>query len=244
MKILKKPINNSWVFVRDYDDVSREFICKDLKEKILSTQVWFSDLDDSDADSPAKLIAKKAIGTSHFSLRYISWCCGTAKDLLFKCKNSESARWKKYVEKFLRTDKAVKGLEALFTPEFVQTSLYPSVEIFYSLLSAHKFYISRNVLPITQAYSNFLNFAGVYCEEDNKGEVVENFIKNHPQFVKYGISGDSVEDEAMVDVLNYYAKIGKIDVISCYISGNKYWESSKFDIQISKDRRGLLEIIS
>jgi len=246
MRIINKNEGGSWVAVNGHENRTDTDIMKNLFHRLQDVQVWFADMDDSDAYSPAKEIAEKAVGTIYTSPRYLNWCIGTAFALMAKGKKAESARWKKYVEKFLRKKRALKDLKEIFTEEKVKKSLYKDVERFYRALPADKYYITRNVREVVEAYAGYLGFKGTFPEADDKGKIVESFINGNPGIKRYGCSGDSIEDECVIDVLDFYRKKGKIeDTIGVYVT-EKPEEShtnNKFEVQVSKERGALLEIL-
>ena len=220
----------------DEDDILK------LRQRVRSVQTWFFDLDNNHAPSPAKTIAKRAIGTSHFSPKYLQWCASTALKLAQKGKAAESEAWKEYVNLFLRNDEARAEVEQLFTPEYALQSLYPGVEKVCGLISgAQRFYVTRNIAEVVSAYASALKFNGFYPEADDKGKLVEIYVKKNPQIQVYGVEGDSEEDIAMIDVLEFYKK----DVVSFYSTNCPKGEGieTRFDYSIDKDRTGLVRLL-
>src|SRR3989344_4871849 len=84
MRYLIEPQNGIWVAVTD--NFSNDNAVEELRKRTGAVQTWFFDLDDNHADSPAKKIAKLALGTNHFSPRYVGWCAQTAWKLVQKGK--------------------------------------------------------------------------------------------------------------------------------------------------------------
>lgn len=244
---IREPEDGSWVTAREFLVRNRplEEVKRELKERFMQAEVWFSDLDDCDAESPAKAIATNAIGTAHSNLRYLLWCLGTGFAIGFKGNRAESKRWEKYVENFLNNEKARKQVKELYIPETAKASLYKGVEEFYSILPAKKFYISRNIEEVISAYASVLGFEGFFSEVTDKGKIVERFLNTHPWIRNYGCSGDSVEDVSVVDVLRFYQFKKKIDtVITLYRAKRpKLRAKSSFDVHVGKDRSGLVEIL-
>ncbi len=220
----------------DEDDILK------LRQLVRSVQTWFFDLDDNHAPSPAKQIVKKAIGTSHFSPKYLQWCASTALQLAWRGKAAESAAWKDYVNVFLRNEKTLAEVQKLFTPEYSRQSLYPGVEEFCGLVSkAQRFYVTRNIAEVVSAYASALKFNGFFPESDHKEKVVEDYLKKHPLIQRYGVEGDSEEDGTMIEVLQFYEK----DVLSFYSMVNPKVgnQNIRFEYVIPKDRTGLVKIL-
>ncbi len=69
MQLVTPPGLRSWVYVssRLAGDRPVEEIRHELRDRIFRVHAWLFDLDDNHAYSPAKVIAKRAIGTSHFN---------------------------------------------------------------------------------------------------------------------------------------------------------------------------------
>ena len=212
-----------------------------LRQRIKGVQTWFFDLDDNHAPSPAKLIARRAIGTSHFSPKYLQWCAGTALQLTKKGKAAESEIWKEYVDLFLRNEEALAEVQELFTPEYARKSLYPGVEEFCGLISnSQRFYVTRNIEQGVSAYASILNFDGFFPEADDKERVVEDYVQKHQGIQRYGIEGDSEEDAVMIEVLQFYKK----DVVSFYsVDYPTFKEDRRFEYIIPKNRGELVQIL-
>jgi len=243
---------NNWVAVRDSfgDGKTIDDIKITLKDRFQGIRVWFSDLDETDADSPAKRIVKRAIGTNYFDPKYLGWCLNTAFSLSLNGKSAESITWMRYVNNFLRTKGSIDKVKNFFTEEVVKASLYPGVEEFYSLMDSFstavdKYYLTRNIAEVAQAYAQVLGFNGFFSETEDKCKIVEKFIKDHPEILRYGFAGDSLEDEEAVDVLNHYLHQGTIESVVTLYRGDKPIEEKmkKFLVQVPKDRTGLVEIL-
>lgn len=250
MRFIRKPERGAWVAVRDdlVLGMTEEEIKIILRNKFLDVQVWFADLDDSDARSPGKKLVKKAVGAKGRWLNphYLCWVMGTAKALAEHGKRAESECWADYVNQFLRNEDVLTRIKELFTPKEVKGSLYPGVEEFYSLLPADKFYVTKNIEEVARAYANVLGFAGFFSEVEDKSRLVENFILDRPGILRYGVSGDSLEDEQMVDVLNFYYRKRKIDQPTTLYRADKPTREKmnpRFQVQIGKDRSGLVELL-
>jgi len=174
MKYLLEPKNGKWVAAQD------DLTSAEIKTRILAADVCISDLDDTDADSPAKEIAKRAIGIEFDPLGYLTWGIGTAVSLVKNGKKGESERWKKYIHNFLNFPGARVQVSELFNPEKVRHSLYPGVEEFYASIPAAKFYLTRNIKEVADVYGNVLGFTGVISEAFDKEKAIRDFLTEHP----------------------------------------------------------------
>ncbi|MFH1669780.1 MAG: hypothetical protein ABIA62_07680 [Candidatus Woesearchaeota archaeon] len=244
MDYLAMPKDGRWVAVnRSFaGDIDYCSIVSKIQRTARDVQVWFHDLDDNHAKSPAKDIAMRAVGTGHLSSDYISWCAGTAIALAKQGKSCETERWRLYVDKFLRGTDAREQLKAMFTPERVCRSLYLGVRGFCSLFpAAGHHYVSRNIDEVVSAYASALDFDISYPESDQKHKVVEKFIFDNPQIEKYAVDGDSAEDAMMIDVLRHYRK----DVIGFYsMDASRESDADEmFDVFTGKDRTGIVDIL-
>lgn len=241
MKFLIRPKNNLWLAVQE--DLTRET----LREKILGCDVCISDLDDCDAKSPAKKIArenwfKRIAGEKE----YRTWFFQTVYALLKKGKKAESEQWQSYVKKFLQDEEEIEKAVSLFNQKIIEASLYPGVKKFYQLLPhQHKVYLTRNIQAIGMVYGRFLGFQEVKGEVFDKGKGLGEFIRQN-SFRRYLIKGDSGEDEIMLDFLEFYLKKRKIDdYVSCYRADKptKNEINSRFNVNLGKDYSGLVEIL-
>ncbi len=223
----------------------RDITLDDLCSRILTADICLSDLDDTDADSPAKKIAFHHIGGNFDPLAYALWCLDTVMEHALHGKITESAQWEKYVKNFLKYPGARAAVTGLFTPEFVTASLYPGVQELYALLQAQKWYVTRNIDEVATAYGKALEFQGALTEVDNKEKAVEQFVNDHPEFRRYFIKGDSLEDNRMLDALSFCQSRGKIDsVVSCYRADNPAKVNHRFDANVGKDYRKLVEVLN
>lgn len=241
---MKKATEEEQLFVAVKEKVVTEVtpeLIQVLREKVKSVQTWFFDLDDNHAPSPAKKIARNAMGTSHFSPTYLRWGVTSALKLAGKGKAAESEIWKEYVDLFLRDEKALAEVQELFTLEYARRSLYPGVEEFCGLISdSQRFYVTRNIAEVVGAYASALHFNGFFPEAYDKEKPVEGYLRKHPEIQRYGVEGDSEEDAAMIEVLQFYQK----DVVSFYsVDYPTFKEDRRFQYIIPKDRRELVQIL-
>lgn len=242
MKFLAKNLN-SWTAMKEElsRNISTEELRGDLKRKVNSAQIWLCDLDDNHAPSPAKAMAKRAMGTSYFSPKYLAWAASTGIALAAKGKEAETEMWQKYVDLFLRDREALAEIENFFDQERVKQSLYQGVEEFFRLLPVPRYYVTRNIAEVARAYAAFLEFRGSIAEAVNKEKAVEKIVRESPFIDIYGVDGDSEEDGVMIDVLKHYRK----EVVSFQSMNAPDWEKvdRRFDYAVSKDRTSLVDII-
>ena len=139
MRFLVEP-NKSGVWVAAQDNLD-EILSREL---ILTCDVCFSDLDDTDTPSPAKKIAYDSLkSTMIFDPIFWGWCLITRYKLLRGGKQAESEAWKYYIELFLEDPKKRGRIRKQFTAEKIPDLLYPGVQEFYGMLEvAKKFYIT------------------------------------------------------------------------------------------------------
>lgn len=249
MKYLLEPDKGIFVGIRE------DFSCytsephyrmrdiRQLKLRAFSVQAWFVDLDDNLCDSPAKDIAKNAVGTSHFSLPYLSWAFHTALQLARHGKKAESETWNAYVQHFLRSPEALDEVQKRFTPATARQSLYSGVLELYPIFShtASCHLVTRNIKEVADAYTQALRFDGNFPEAENKGRVVEDFILKNPTLNYFGVDGDSQEDAEMIDVLKFHGR----KTLGIYsMRSHRETLHPSFDVGVSKNRTGLVSLLT
>lgn len=237
--------SESWVYVNEVmaKDKSIKQLRADVRRRVFQSNAWLFDLDETHAVSPGKLIARKAIGTRHYSPSYLAWCAKTFYNWAMREPGVEGKRWAAYVDSFLREQEALDETVRMFDKEMVRKSLYPGVEDFCSLVSdARRFYVTKNIFEVARAYADFLGFNGFYYEAANKADIVEQFFaRDRPHLRFYGVEGDSGEDEEMLAVLRFYGK----DTFGIVCSKEPVdLDSTTFDINISRDHSGLVKILT
>ncbi len=227
---------------------------RELARRFAAIQVWFSDLDDFDTRSPAKIIAIKAVGAGHANPAYIAWALGT---LLRICRygreRGEAMSWQRYYDSFLKKeagqdwlkDEAFQFIDRLLTPDAVSALLYPAVEEFYARFGAEKYLVTRNLERIAYRYSKVLPYSGYYHEARDKAAVVEAFVKSRPEVRRYGSGGDSVEDEVAADVLDFYYREGRIEKPVClFRAGSPLALNKAFNVFVGKNRSALARVLA
>lgn len=219
-----------------YSSESLEIILKKIKE----AEVCLSDLDDTDAHSPARMVATQLFHYGNNS-RYWRWLASSLQLRLRQGKSHESESWKTFVKEFLSTSEERERLKELFTPSLVSRTLFTGVAEFYQNLTAQKIYLTRNVLEIAQAYADFLGVDKVYAERFDKSGAMEDIFSSHPQR-RWVVKGDSPEDEEVIRFLSFQKSRKKIDyVVGIYVSDSPRNQNSCFTLNIPCDYRGLVE---
>jgi hypothetical protein len=227
---------------------------RSLSRRFAAIEVWFSDLDDFDSRSPAKLVAMKALGTSHLDPAYLRWGLGTAFSFLFEGRwRTEISCWKRYYEAFLKQnpegdwlkEKAFESIDAFLTPRRIVSLLYPGVREFYASFGARKYLVTRNIERIAYRYSKVLPYTEYYHEVHDKASIVEAFMALYPEVRRYGSGGDSPEDAAVAEILDYYWRKGRIEKpLSLFRASTPRVLNPSFNVYVGKNRLGLAGIIS
>ncbi|MBI4139995.1 hypothetical protein HY483_03460 [Candidatus Woesearchaeota archaeon] len=218
-----------------------------LYSRIVESEVLITDLDESIAQSPARIIAqthslRKFPGT----LEYWCWVAKYLFKYLGGDSNIESSAWKEYVSKFLRTPEERRSAGEYFTTDIVSKILYPGVRDFYCVLpeSMKKSCVTRNIEEVALQFTRPLGINSVVAEAFYKSTIVELMIKAAPWRKRYLLIGDSSEDEEALDVLRSIKKKGFIDfVLSIWVCKSPDDANKEFDISIGRNYSGLVEII-
>ncbi len=232
---------NFWVLANG------DFRAEHLHSRIIGSEVLITDLDDSIAQSPARIIAhthswRKFPGTPE----YWFWVAKYLLKYLGDYPGIESSAWKEYVERFLRTPEERMSAGEYFAPDFVSKLLYPGVRDFYSILpeSMNKSCVTRNVEEVALRFTRPLGMNSVVAEAFYKPAIVELMVKTAPWRKKYLLVGDSVDDEEALDVLKSIKKKGFIDfVFSIWVCKSPNDANEEFDISIGRNYSGLVEIL-
>jgi hypothetical protein len=248
---------NGWLALREDLSVGEPRSAEqrgDLARRFESIQVWFSDLDDFDSRSPAKIIAMKAIGAGRSNPAYIRWLFET---LMLFCrygrKRGEAMSWRLYYENFLKAepehdwlkDEAFRFIDGMLTSAGVADLLYPSVQEFYASFDADKYLVTRSLERIAYRYAKVLPYAGYYHEVRDKAVVVESFIEEHPYIKYYGSGGDSEEDAEVAEALDAFYRKGEIEKPLClFRAGSPLALNKAFNVFVGKDRSGLAGILA
>jgi len=220
----------------------------DLSKRISTSDILVSDLCDTDAPSPLKKVALSSLSKPEYWINpnFQKWNMKCIKNILKrKRKCSESQLGKQFIELFLRDQKILEEITKKYTPEFAESTFYPGVMEFYSLLPDDmiKFYVTRNIEEITQAYKQAAGFTAFMSEQFDKQKSMEELIKKHPERKRFILKGDSQEDEAALDCLKFSKRNKRIDeVLSIFVTDHPCSVNNKFDINIGKDYTKLVEL--
>lgn len=215
----------------------------ELVKRILATDICVSDLDDTDAESPAKIVAKDF---RHYGINpaYWYWLVKAGINHSLDGKRSESDSWKEFAKRFLRNKDELERVKNIFTPEKVRSTLYPGVEEFYDLLprEAIKAYVTRNIQEIALAYADILGITAIWPKQYDKFETIKQIFEKSRTKKRWLVKGDSEEDLEMLSFLKFQKVHGKIDdVIGIYVTDEKL--NPKFDVNLFRDYTGLVRLM-
>lgn len=243
MRVLGDPSRGPWLALRPGVTMG------DLRRRILRAQVCISDLDDTDAPSPAKrIVLRHLLSWRALDPRFVAWMASSALAVLRNLpepKLAESARWRSYVATFLAGRRPLERARSMFDKATVKESLYPGVIELSKLLPGHKLYLTRNVLCVGEAYARLLGVHRVVPELYDKRAFIEDFIRNSTP-TRFFVKGDSREDEEMIDVLRWHQQEGRVeDVVGCYRADapTDLRMSRCFDANVGKDYSLLLDLL-
>jgi len=216
---------------------------QNLINRIINAQVCVSDLDDTDALSPAKKIG---LDFGHFGKHfgYWSWIFKTGIDYLSLGKNAESQSWKGFVERFLRNPQELQRIVDSLNPTQINSSLFSGVKEFYHGLSPQCYtaYITRNIQEVTSAYAKFLGISETFSEAYDKRRVLENLVDSNPQHRRWIIKGDSDEDKEMLEYLRFKQKNHDIESV-VGIKVDKSKPDQNYDLTLFRDYRDLVRMM-
>lgn len=249
--------NNAWLGLRDdllLPGADGEGQARELGRRFGAVQAWFSDLDDFDTRSPAKIIALRAVGTGHFRLGYLRWAMRSL-GLIFSrgLSQAENLSWKLYYDTFLKTaldgdwlnEAGFRFIDRLLTPAGVARLLYPGVADFYSSFGADKFLVTRSLERIAWRYSRVLPYSGYYSEVGDKAQLMEAFIKARPGIRYYGLGGDSSVDAEAAEVLEHCHRKGRIEKPLCLFRAHSPLALDlRFNVFVGKDRSALAGLLA
>lgn len=260
VRFLVKPNasgSNGWLALRDdLAGAARDGteMGRDLARRFASLQVWFSDLDDFDTRSPAKIIAMRAVGAGYLNPAYLGWILET---LFLFCsrgkKGGEAASWKNYYNRFLKAkaegdwlnDEAFRFVDRLLASPSIEGLLYPGVIDFYARLGAEKYLVTRNLERIAFRYSKVIPYAAYYHEVEDKAALVNSIVESRPDVRRYGLGGDSIEDAQAADALDFQYRKGRIDlpICLCRTASPRALDPS-FNVFVGKDRSALASLLA
>ena len=209
-----------------------------VRELFSRTGVWYMDLDDCLVKSPAKEMARRAVGTNHTNLDYLQWCISTAFELMVHGETAESRTWLEYVNNFLKDDMFEEALYR-FAEDYAESSLFPGVEDLVAFANGtRKVIVTRNVPAIAEVYAQKFG-TGFVANAWNKKEVVRKDYRGGSGFVS--VMGNSGED---VEMLEPFALNSRALFYVLKSHRQRLLEISDPVVYTSRDRRGLVEILS
>ena len=242
MEFLIEPVGNgSWVAIKPESEAG-------LTEKIMSSDILISDIDGTDARSPAIDIVLRALTRRDYLSQheFLAWVATTAYKLLRKGKDAYTETWLDFVEKFLRNPEELEKIKKKYTPEFIASTFYPGVLEFYRLLAKNiiKVYSTRNIKEIVDAYKEAAKFHEALPEQFDKVRALEDICNRYPNLRRLIIKEDYRGGEGVLEFLNYMARKGAIDYfVSIYVASSPKDINPKSDITIGRDYTGLVNLL-
>lgn len=238
MKYLIKPHDGIWVAVQE--NTSED----SLRDKILQADVCISDLDDTDAESPAQRIVRNDFLFRISDKNYRRWLWDTFRTLRRQGKQAQGERWKEYVSLFLRDEGSLQRVRDLLSPATVRESLLPGVEELYSLITQESYCLTRNIEDAAKAYQAVLGHQVVFPEVYDKKDFMERFVQKNPHFQRYLVREDSMECNGILGVLRFYEQKKKIEYgVGQFVADEPFDENHGFDVETGKDQTGLVELL-
>ncbi len=213
-----------------------DMTAKNIADIINDAEFVISDLDDTDAPSPALRVVSQDFfsGRRMFDINFYQWCLKHA--LSFKDKDRTIA-WRDYAKRFLSTFQDDERLISMFNIDFVLSSLYKGVADFYSTRKTCSIYLTRNITSIAKAYAGANHYLMPVCTRD-KVRGVQRILDEH-YFKTVIVKGDSETDE---EVIKYLRSLGK-EVFAIQVAKNKSKARNVFDLVIPRDYRGLNSLL-
>ncbi len=232
---------DGWVATKDptkFDDLAR---------RIKHADLIVSDLDDTDAPSPAKAEAYRCLLQPRRALnpRFWAWCAATAWKLLREGDAANLPQWLAFKEQFL-DEPALRDIAQRHTPKSAITSMFPGAQHFYIpfLRRARRYYVTGNIPQITDAYLRANAFDGMLCDQYDKARSIERLLSDNISRDRILIKGNAAEDQEMLDVLRAYRQRGLIqDYMSIHVAKSKNAMNPAFDINIGQDYRALNSLL-
>lgn len=238
MKYLIEPHDGIWVAVQDGMDEDS------LRERILQADVCISDLDETDAESPAKRIVRNDFLFRISDKNYRRWLWDTFRTLRQHGKQAQGECWREYVNLFLRDEDSLQRVRDLLTPEAVRESLLPGVEELYPLIPGESYCLTRNIEDAAKAYQAVLGYRAVFPEVYDKKEFMEHFVQENPHLQRYLVREDSMECNGILEVLRFYERNKKIEYsVGQFVADEPLDENHGFHIETGKDQTGLVELL-
>ena len=125
----------------------RPIVQEELVVRIKTADICISDLDYTDADSPAKNLAADFF---HFwSKDYARWALSTAKRKIspLERQRADSESWSEFIDSFLKKEEELEYVKQRFSETLVRESLYPGVEDSIKAFLERLKYILLEIFP-------------------------------------------------------------------------------------------------
>jgi len=249
MKALIVPKDGVWVYGRE-----------DLDKRVIpilfnSRDTGIFDLDDCDALSPAKrIVYEHAKSGGVFNPKFVYWAfsCGVMAGF---DKRREGEAFRKYAGLFLDEKKKSNRLERVYKDfkkkGVIGGMVFSGVKEFYDSLppDMERVYFTRNIGLVGEIFAEYLGVDYVYPKVIDKAEALENYIENDVMFSRNLLIKEDFEDDAlqMIGVLDYFRgrKSSRVeDYLSVLVSDDSGYCPSDFDFVISRNHKGLVELIN
>lgn len=246
---------------------------RSLVRRLIEADHLVTDLDNVDAmGSPAVRMAIKRYGINLSNTpKFLAWATNSARKLLCAYASGDSAemerikeeQWLVY-EKMCLRDPSVSSSgsrgtfkqevlerlrQGILSNEEISSSLFPGVEELYQELPASKFYLSRNVFPVVDAYAQYLQFDGAMWDVRGKGEALQQLLDTELLgFRRMIIKGDGEPELELVDCAKSNQERNRLDdVLSIQRVKPRDLEKPdnypKFDLKVGPSDFVLLELL-
>ncbi len=214
-------------------------IVEDLREQVLSVEMWLLDLDGTYASYPGIDAAKAALGTNYTNKEYLEWMTRSGLGFLRSGGNNHSEAWFDYIDRFLDSE-GRREAQKYFTPKRVRESLHEDTINWRKKLNNNgRIFVTRNIAEITYPYAIELDVEAAYLEVKDKAQVVREIVANF-KIDKFGVEGDTIEDAVMIDEVRRLGKRALGIQVMKRINGTAL---DSFDVYTTRDRGALLEIL-
>lgn len=253
---------------------STENCAKDLVMRLIEADLLVTDLDHVDTmNSPAIRMAVRFYGVTPVnSPQFLAWATSSIRKLLCAYASRDPANVERAMEeqslvyqKICLRDPSKNGSgskdtfkqevldrlgQGILSREEIVRSLFPGVQGFYDKLPASKFYLSRNVFPVVDAYARYLQFDGAMWDVRGKGEALQQLLDRELlDFRRMIIKGDGEPELELIDCAKSNQDTGRLDdVLSIQRVKNRDLvkpdkTGGKFDVKVGPSDFVLLEIL-
>ena len=209
-------------------------------DRLQRSDLLVTDLDGTLASSPAKMVMRSTLTSSHASFPLVAkWISDSVRAIAKNKVPVKTAIWQSYVDHFLTTDEHKEYVTSLFTPEVIEGSVIPGVKEFLAKVRCEKTICTRSTWPIAQHYCNYLTIGSAWTKSFNKKQRIETIVHYQKRII---LMGDSKEDEEALDVLRHYESTGKIEyALGIYVTKDKV--NSAFDVNVFRDYTPLADLL-